>query len=59
MSDMLGKSKPWDSRAHGCCKKHGGDDPMGPKRRVEDRQWRKEAELEMEAEPDRQAGPPC
>lgn len=47
MSNMLGRSKLWDGRAMHCCPKHGGPEPMGPKRRKEDHDWRTEAEREM------------
>lgn len=56
MSDMLGRSRPYSNHME-CCKKHGGPPDMSPKRRKEERQWRKE--VEMEDEPDRRAGPVC
>jgi hypothetical protein len=47
MSKMLGRSRPFDL-SPGCCKKHGGQPDMSPKRRKEERDWRKEAEKEVE-----------
>lgn len=46
MSDMLGRSRPWDPRAS-CCARHGGPENMTPKRQREDRQWLHDAEDEL------------
>lgn len=46
MSNMLGKTKPFDLRDM-CCSKHGGPPNMTPKRKKEERQWRKDADEQM------------
>lgn len=46
MSNMLGRTKPWDPRSQ-CCGRHGGPENMTPKRKKEERQWRKDAEDEL------------